>query len=113
IEDLPLADASVDVVISNCVINLSPDKAQVFREAFRVLAPGGRLRVSDMVWEGDRPADAEGAESWAGCVAGALPLEDYLGLIRGVGFVRARAETRRADPEKTLASALVFAEKPA
>ena len=113
IEDLPLTDASVDVIISNCVINLSPDKARVFSEAFRVLAPGGRLRVSDMVWDGERPADAEGAESWAGCVAGALPLEDYLGLIREAGFVGARAETRRVDLTKTLASALVFAEKSA
>ncbi len=113
IEDLPVADASVDVIISNCVINLSPDKAQVFREAARVLKPGGRLRVSDMVWLGARPADAEGAESWAGCVAGALPLDDYLGLIEAAGFENARAEPRRLDPEKTLASALVFAEKPA
>jgi arsenite methyltransferase len=113
IEDLPLPDASVDVIISNCVINLSPDKAQVFQEAFRVLAPGGRLRVSDMVWEGERPADAEGAESWAGCVAGALPLADYLGLITAAGFANARAETSKVNPETTLASALVFAEKPA
>jgi SAM-dependent methyltransferase len=112
IEDLPLPDASVDVIISNCVINLSPDKARVFREAFRVLRPGGRLRVSDMVWLGERPADAAGAESWAGCVAGALPLDDYLGLIRAAGFVAARAEPRQLDPGKTLASALVYAEKP-
>ena len=112
IEDLPLPDRSVDVIISNCVINLSPDKAQVFREAYRVMRPGGRLRVSDMVWVGERPADAEGAESWAGCVAGALPLEDYLGLIRAAGFENARAEPRLLDPAKTLASALVFADKP-
>jgi SAM-dependent methyltransferase len=112
IEDLPLPDDSVDVIISNCVINLSPDKARVFREAFRVLRPGGRLRVSDMVWLGERPADAEGAESWAGCVAGALPLDDYLGLIGDAGFTAAHAEPRLLDPDKTLASALVFAEKP-
>jgi SAM-dependent methyltransferase len=112
IEDLPLPDDSVDVIISNCVINLSPDKARVFREAFRVLRPGGRLRVSDMVWLGERPADAAGAESWAGCVAGALPLDDYLGLIRDAGFTAAQAEPRLLDPDKTLASALVFAEKP-
>jgi SAM-dependent methyltransferase len=112
IEDLPLPDESVDVIISNCVINLSPDKERVFREAFRVLRPGGRLRVSDMVWLGERPADAAGAESWAGCVAGALPLDDYLGLIREAGFTAARAEPRRLDPKETLASALVYAEKP-
>lgn len=111
IEDLPLSDATVDVIISNCVINLSPDKDQVFREAFRVLKPGGRLRVSDMVWLGERPADAEGAESWAGCVAGALALEDYLAKIRLAGFANGRAETSRLDPDKSLASALVFAEK--
>jgi SAM-dependent methyltransferase len=112
IEDIPLADASADVIISNCVINLSPDKDQVFREAFRILRPGGRLRVSDMVWLGERPADAEGAESWAGCIAGALPLDDYLASIKRAGFVAGRAEPRLLDPEKTLASALVFAEKP-
>ncbi len=113
IEDLPLADSSVDVIISNCVINLSPDKPQVFREAARVLKPGGRLRVSDMVWLGERPADAQGAESWAGCVAGALPLEEYLAAIRAAGFVNARAEPRVLEEGKTLASALVFADKPA
>jgi arsenite methyltransferase len=112
IEDLPLPDETVDVIISNCVINLSPDKGRVFREAFRVLRPGGRLRVSDMVWLGERPADAEGPESWAGCVAGALPLTEYLDLVRSAGFVEARAEPRLLDPDKMLASALVFAEKP-
>ncbi|HXH21606.1 MAG TPA: arsenite methyltransferase [Dehalococcoidia bacterium] len=112
IEDLPLPDESVDVIISNCVINLSPDKRQVFREAFRVLRPGGRLRVSDMVWLGERPADAEGAESWAGCVAGALPLQEYLAAIQEAGFTGARAEPKQLDPEKTLASALIYAEKP-
>jgi SAM-dependent methyltransferase len=112
IEDLPLQDRTVDVIMSNCVINLSPDKARVFREAFRVLRPGGRLRVSDMVWLGERPADAQGAESWAGCVAGALPLDEYLALVRAAGFVDARAEPRLLDGGTTLASALVYAEKP-
>jgi arsenite methyltransferase len=112
IEDLPVPDGTVDVIISNCVINLSPDKDQVFREAFRVLKPGGRLRVSDMVWLGERPSDAHGLESWAGCIAGALPLEDYLGAIRRAGFSNASAEPRRLSDDVNLASALVYAEKP-
>jgi arsenite methyltransferase len=112
IEDLPLPDASVDVVISNCVINLSVDKPLVFREAFRVLRPRGRLRVSDMVWLGERPADAAGAESWAGCVAGALPLAEYLDEVRKAGFSGVRQTNPQLDREKNLASALVFAEKP-
>ncbi len=113
IEDLPLPDNSVDVIISNCVINLSTDKPRVFHEAFRVLRPGGRLRVSDMVWIGERPADAAGAESWAGCIAGALPVEEYLSAIRAAGFVESRADPRPVMEGSTLASALVFAEKPA
>ena len=111
IEDLPLPDASVDVIISNCVINLSPDKARVFRESYRVLRPGGRLRVSDMVWLGERPADAATLESWAGCIAGALPLDEYLGAIRDAGFVSERAEPRPVAAGIPLASALVYAEK--
>jgi SAM-dependent methyltransferase len=112
IEDLPLPDASADVIISNCVINLSPDKPRVFREAHRVLRPGGRLRVSDMVWLGERPAGAASLEAWAGCIAGALPLEEYLDAIRAAGFRDARAEARPVREDSTLASALVFAEKP-
>ena len=110
IEDLPLADASVDVIISNCVINLSTDKAQVFREAFRVLRTGGRLRVSDMVWLAEKPAPVDGA-SWAACVDGALELDDYLSLIRDAGFSDVRAEATALEEGKTLASALVFGEK--
>jgi arsenite methyltransferase len=113
IEDVPLADTTVDVIISNCVINLSPDKARVFSEAFRVLKPGGRLRVSDMVWLGQRPEDASSLESWAGCIAGALPLDDYLGAIRKAGFVNVSADPRRVREDGDLASALVFADKPA
>jgi arsenite methyltransferase len=112
IEDLPLPDASVDAIISNCVINLSVDKAQVFREAFRVLRPSGRLRVSDMVWLGERPAPAQDGASWAACVDGALVLDEYLSLIRDAGFVNARSDAKVLEQGKTLASALVFAEKP-
>ncbi len=112
IEDLPLANESADVIISNCVINLSPDKAGVFREAYRVLRPGGRLRVSDMVWLDAKPEDAGTLESWAGCIAGALLLDEYLGGLREAGFTNARAEPRRIAEGVNLASALVFAEKP-
>lgn len=87
IEHLPVADNSVDVVISNCVINLSPDKAQVFREAFRALKPGGRLAVSDIVTAGPLPeAVKRNLSAWAGCVAGALDQAEYLAAIRAAGF---------------------------
>jgi arsenite methyltransferase len=88
IENLPVADASVDVVISNCVVNLSPDKPRVFREAFRALRPGGRLVVSDLVLARPLPEAArQNAELLVGCVAGALEREAYLDAIRGAGFV--------------------------
>ena len=87
IESLPLEDSSVDVVISNCVINLAPDKDAVFREAFRVLRSGGRLMVSDILLE--RSATEEEMEDlalYAGCISGSLPVEEYLGKIRDAGF---------------------------
>ena len=87
IEELPLADASVDVVISNCVINLSPDKPRVFREAFRVLRPGGRMVVSDIVLNRDLPERARSnASLYAACIAGALRREGYLGAVGAAGF---------------------------
>ena len=87
IEAVPLPDGSVDVVISNCVINLSPDKPAVFAEIYRVLRPGGRVGVSDVVTE-DRLTDDERRErgSYVGCIAGALPLSEYLGGLRNAGF---------------------------
>jgi SAM-dependent methyltransferase len=89
IEHLPVADNSVDVVISNCVINLSPDKPQVFREAFRVLKPGGRLAVSDIVTDGPLPdIIKENLTAWAGCVAGALDQAEYIDAISAAGFGR-------------------------
>jgi ubiquinone/menaquinone biosynthesis C-methylase UbiE len=90
IEHLPVADSTVDVIISNCVINLSPDKPQVFREAFRVMKPGGKLAVSDIVTDGPLPdAIKQSLSSWAGCVAGALDVKDYLAAIREAGFTEA------------------------
>ena len=87
IEDLPVADGEVDVVISNCVINLSPDKAAVFRDAFRVLRPGGRLAVSDIVLTRPLPeAIADSLASYVGCVAGASTIDDYLAMMRDAGF---------------------------
>ena len=87
IEHLPVADKSVDVIISNCVINLSPDKPQVFREAFRVLKSGGRLAVSDIVTDGPLPQEVKDSMSaWAGCVAGALDLKEYIDALKAAGF---------------------------
>ncbi len=87
IEHLPVETASVDVIISNCVINLSPDKPRVFREAHRVLKPGGRLLVSDLVWLESPPAEIrDSVEALVGCLAGASLKEDYLALIREAGF---------------------------
>jgi ubiquinone/menaquinone biosynthesis C-methylase UbiE len=86
-EELPVDDSSVDVILSNCVINLTEDKGRVFREAFRVLKPGGRLEVSDMVTSGPMPIDLrESAAGWAECVTGALPEQEYLDLIKQAGF---------------------------
>jgi arsenite methyltransferase len=87
IEAIPLPDESVDVVISNCVINLSGDKRRVLREAFRVLKPGGRFAVSDVVVEGEIPPELRRSmELWVGCVAGALEVREFESLLREVGF---------------------------
>jgi len=87
IEHLPVADDTVDVIISNCVINLSPDKPQVFREAYRALKPGGRLSVSDIVTDGPLPDEIKNnLSAWAGCVAGALDVKDYITAIEEAGF---------------------------
>lgn len=87
IENLPVADTSVDVIISNCVINLSPDKERVFQEAFRVLKPGGRLMVSDMVLLGKLPDKImESAAAYSFCIAGASLKNDYIGMIEKAGF---------------------------
>lgn len=87
IEAIPLPDASVDVIISNCVINLSADKDQVLREAFRVLKLGGRFAVSDVVVLGEVPPEVRrNMELWAGCIAGALTVSDYEAKLRAAGF---------------------------
>lgn len=101
IEDIPLPDASVDVVISNCVINLSADKAKVLREAFRVLKPGGRFAVSDVVVRGEVPAEVRRSmELWVGCIAGALEEREFERLLLDAGFEEPSLEpTRVYEPE--------------
>jgi arsenite methyltransferase len=96
IEAIPLPDNSVDVIISNCVINLSSDKGQALREAFRVLKPGGRFAVSDVVVRGELPTDVRRSmELWVGCVAGALSEEEYTRLLRQSGFESIGVEPTR------------------
>lgn len=95
IEDLPVDSSSVDVIISNCVINLSPDKEAVFQEAFRVLKPGGRLAVSDIVTTGDMPeALRANISGWTGCITGAIDQEKYLDIMRQAGFTGVVVESR-------------------
>jgi len=87
LEDLPVDSDSVDVVISNCVINLSPDKSKVFSEAFRVLKRGGKFAVSDIVTDGELPKEVRASiAAWAGCVAGAVDAQEYVAMMQAVGF---------------------------
>lgn len=96
IESIPLPDNSVDVIISNCVINLSADKDRVLREAFRVLKPGGRFAVSDVVVRGDIPAEIrKNVELWVGCIAGALCDTEYSDKLRAAGFGQIEIEPTR------------------
>lgn len=95
-EDIPLPDRSVDIVISNCVINLSADKGRVLTEAFRVLRPGGRLAVSDIVVRGEVPSEIRrNVELWMGCVAGALEESDYRAKLAAAGFTGVEIEPTR------------------
>ena len=116
IEHLPVADETADVVISNCVINLSPDKPQVFREAYRVLRPGGRLAVSDIVTDGTLPERIkDNLSAWVGCLAGALDVKEYTAAIESAGFVDVKltpvyldesvieAAMEQLDPEERIA----------
>jgi SAM-dependent methyltransferase len=125
IEHLPVADASVDVILSNCVVNLSPDKPAVFREAFRVLRAGGRLAISDVVAVAPIPSEIRGRlEAFTGCIAGAAAVEDLTRMLGAAGFIdvhitpRADASACIADwmpgtsAEKFIASATIEARKP-
>jgi arsenite methyltransferase len=109
IEHLPVADASVDAIISNCVVNLVPDKQQVFDEAFRVLRPGGRLSVSDIVLLGEMPlAIRDSVEAYVACLSGAALRDDYLGMLEKAGFASIEVtEERSFTPEDVVAEDLV------
>lgn len=115
-EAIPLPDASVDVVISNCVINLSPDKDTVFRETFRVLRPGGRLHVADVVLLRPlSPAEQDDLNLWAGCVSGALEREDYIARLRAAGFVEVAVQLQEMSGEEAdtpWRSSLISARRP-
>ena len=116
-ENVPLSDASVDVVISNCVINLSADKPKVLSEAFRVLKPGGRFAVSDIVAVGEMPEFLrKSMEAWCGCISGALAVDDYKRLLSEAGFKNVDVElTEGGAPDelrKVVRSAFVRATKP-
>jgi arsenite methyltransferase len=116
IESIPLPDNSVDVIISNCVINLSADKDAVLREAFRVLKPGGRFSVSDVVVRGEVPDEVrKNMELWVGCIAGALKDTDYKAKLRNAGFDDVSLEAWRVynlDDARSFASAFIRARKP-
>lgn len=124
IEKLPVEDSSIDVIISNCVINLSPDKESVFKEAFRVLKAGGRLMVSDLVLVKELPAAIkESVEAYVGCLAGAIKKDEYLKFITMVGFQNVKVISQSKypvdamfenlkDAEDAVASIKVSAKKP-
>ena len=113
IEHLPIESGSVDAVLSDCVVNLSPDKGQVFRDAFRILRPGGRLVVADVFADRERTA-AERADvsAWCGCVAGAVREEDYMELLHGAGFTEITA-VRDAPYAEGFHTGVLRARKPA
>ena len=136
IEHLPVPDETIDVIISNCVINLSPDKPQVFREAYRSLRPGGRLAVSDIVTDGQLPEVIKNSLSaWADCIAGALDAKEYIAAIQEAGFAdidltasywdqemidvaidqidpELKIQVKDFDPQKAIFSAKITARKP-
>jgi len=113
IEALPVADSSVDVILSNCVINLAPDKGAVFKEAFRVLKPGGRVVVSDMVARAELPSEVrEDPTLWAACLGGALPEEEYLGALRRAGLIAIEVLAREGMERGPVYSITVRASRP-
>jgi arsenite methyltransferase len=120
LEDMPVEKDSVDVIISNCVINLSPDKNQVFAEMYRVLKPGGRVSVSDIVTSGELPEEIkQDMVAWGACIAGALEKEKYIRGLEDAGFENVELAAKTGDgelldgvPENTLFSATITAHKP-
>ncbi len=114
LEDLPLDDASVDVIISNCVINLSPDKDRTFQEAFRTLKPGGRIAISDIVTRIPLPeALRSNLTSWASCVSGAIPEKEYIEKMHKAGFDDVRKISGGENLAEPVYSAKIVAIKPA
>ena len=113
LESMPLPDGSFDAIISNCVVNLSPDKDAVFRESLRVLKPGGRLRVSDIVWTRTPTAAEQGdLASWTGCIAGALEVGEYVSKLEAAGFVDVTTVLKDEMHESGVTSADISAIKP-
>jgi arsenite methyltransferase len=109
IEEVPLPAATVDVVISNCVVNLSPDKPRVLSEAYRVLRPGGRLAITDVV--ADEPSATADVQAWAGCIAGALTRQEYMAGLQDAGFTEVEiVDTHRVAEGHS--SAIIRARKP-
>jgi len=105
IENLPVADSSVDIVISNCVINLAPDKRRVFKEAFRVLKPGGRLMISDMVLLKELPDFIKSSiEAYIGCLSGALMRDEYIRAVKAAGFQEVRIMDETSFPIECMAN---------
>jgi len=112
IEHLPVSDKSVDVILSNCVVNLSPDKPAVFREAFRVLKPGGRLAISDMVAKGPLPEEVRNnLDSYTGCIGGAAEISEIEKMLSAAGFVDVRIAPKAASRDLVV-SASIEARKP-
>jgi SAM-dependent methyltransferase len=108
IENLPVEDNSIDLIISNCVINLTPDKIKAYNEAFRVLKPGGRILVSDLITDGFIPDEIrESFQAWSNCIAGALEKQEYLDAIRSAGFRNVEVKSEKVFTEPLMDERLV------